>query len=144
MKKIVLVLTTLMLSMTACGDWQNIVGETELPLQAQNFIKTHFSMDDVARVEVEREKLHLEYQVYLNNGTELDFDMQGNFVGIDCQTKEVPAGIVPEVIEEYVKTNYAGLFIMEYNIEKRYLQVELNNGAELIFDLEGKFLRVDD
>ena len=144
MKKILFVLLSIVFSLTACADWQNIVGEKELPLQAQTFIKTHFSMDDIALVEVEREKLHIEIQVYLKDGTELDFDMQGNFLGIDCQTREVPAGIVPDVIEEYVKTNYAGLFIMEYNIENRYLQVELNNGLELIFNLEGKFLRVDD
>ena len=144
MKKILFVLSTLVLSLTACADWQNRVDNVQLPLQAETFINKYFSADAVIRVELDIEHLHREYDVYLNDGTKIEFDQQGNFLSIDCQTREVPAGIVPDMIMQYIQVHYAQFIVNEYHVETRHLVVELNNDIELIFDLEGNFIRVDD
>jgi hypothetical protein len=144
MKKILFVLSALVLSLSACADWQQTVSNSELPVQAQTFIKKYFNMDDIRYVEKELDGLHMEYHVYLKNATEIEFDHQGNLEKIDCQTAEVPAGIVPDMIVEYASTHFPQLYIMEYSIEPRHLKVELSNGLELIFDQEGNFLRMDD
>ena len=144
MKKILVIMTTMMLSLTACADRHQLIESSELPVQAQSFIQKYFNMADIAYIERDREGLHFEYNVYLKNATEIEFDHQGNLQALDCQTAPVPQGIVPELITQYVELHHSNYFIVEYIIEYRYLKVELNNGLELIFDLEGHFLRVDD
>ena len=82
--------------------------------------------------------------MYLKNATELDFDYQGILESIDCKRNPVPEGIVPAAIVNYVQMQYGDLFVVEYVVEHRYLQVELNNGLELVFDHEGRFVSIDD
>jgi hypothetical protein len=116
----------------------------DLPAKAQSFVLQYYNVSDVAHVERERDGLYYDYQVYLNNATELDFDHQGILESIDCKRNPVPEGIVPAAIVKYVQMHYGDLFVVEYVVEHRYLQVELNNGLELVFDHEGRFVRIDD
>lgn len=41
------------------------------------------------------------YEVRLSNGFEIDFDSAGDWVDIDGQTTEIPAGIIPSNITSY-------------------------------------------
>ena len=84
-----------------------------------------------------------DYEVYLANGTKVEFTLQGDWKEVRC-AGGVPAAIVPAAISKYVKTNYANAAIVK--IDKKYsgYEVELNNGLELKFDTKGKFLAIDD
>lgn len=144
MKKILAIMATLVISLTACADRHHVVEYKELPIQAQTFVQKYFNVSDIAYIEREREGVHHEYKVYLKNALEIEFDYQGNFKSIDCQITSVPEGIVPELIRSFVQTHYPDHLIVEYAVGYRYLTVELGNGMELIFDLEGHFVRVDD
>jgi hypothetical protein len=144
MKKMFVVMATLLLTLMACADEHEMVKYSELPASAQSFIQKYYAASDVSYVEVDREGFSREYNVYLKNGVEMEFDAQGNLQSIDCQRSPVPEGIVPELITQYVALHHPNSFIAEYAIGHRHLQVELNNGLELIFDLEGHFLRMDD
>lgn len=144
MKKIFAILATLTLSLTACADRHQLIEYPELPAQAQTFLKPYYNVADIAYIERERDGLHNEFKVYLKNATEIDFDHYGNLESIDCQVSSVPEGIVPELITSFVSLHHPDQFIVEYAIEHRHLKVELSNGWELIFDLEGNFIRVDD
>jgi len=93
---------------------------------------------------VEKEGLHNEYDVVLNNGVEITFDYKGNLEEIDCKQQAVPDGIVPEVIVNYVSTHFANAFIVKYKIERWGKEVKLNNYVELKFDQQGNFLGIDD
>lgn len=55
----------------------------------------------------------------------------------------VPAGIVPPTIAAYVADNYSVTGINEISRDNRGYEVELNTGVELIFDRDGKFVRID-
>jgi hypothetical protein len=44
----------------------------------------------------------------------------------------------------FVALHYPDQIAVEYHVERRTLNLELNSGLELIFDLEGQFLRIDD
>ena len=56
----------------------------------------------------------------------------------------MPNGIVPEVIKHYVTLHFPDSIIVEYVIESRRMKIELGTGIELLFDLEGNFLGIDD
>ena len=144
MKKILAALAILSISLTACADRHQMTQYSELPAQAQVFIKKYFNVDDIIYIECDRDGLHLEYNVHLKNNVEIEFDHQGNLQSVDCKRNPVPEGIVPELIMSYVGLHHPDNFIVEYVIEYRHLKVELNNDLELVFDLEGHFIRVDD
>lgn len=144
MKKIMTMLVVLTLSITACADRHQMIGVSDLPAQAQAFIQKYFNISDIAYIERDRDGIHYEYNVYLKNATEIDFDHQGNLQSIDCKRTSVPEGIVPEAIISFISSHYPNLFVVEYVIDYRHQTVELNNEIELIFDREGHFLRMDD
>lgn len=144
MKKMLIILATLALSLTACADHQQLINQSELPVLAQTFIQKYFNLAEVSYIERERDGMHHEYNVYLKDATKIEFDHQGNLQSVDCKRNPVPEGIVPELIMSYVGLHHPDNFIVEYVIEYRHLKVELNNDLELVFDLEGHFIRVDD
>ena len=113
MKKIITVLAIISLSMTACADRHQTVAYSEIPVQAQAFIEKYFKSSDVAYIERELENLHFEYNVYMKNGAEIEFDHQGNLKSIDCRVSAIPEGIVPEVIAHYVALHYPNHSIVE-------------------------------
>ena len=144
MKKFFIFAVSCILSLTACADHYQLIKYSELSVQAQAFIQQHFNQEDISHIERDREGLHYEYNVYLKNATEIDFDYQGNLQSIDCKHTTVPEGIVPEVIMSFISLHHPNLFVIEYVIDYRHQTVELNNEIELIFDREGHFLRMDD
>lgn len=144
MKKIFVFVAALTLSLVACADNHQLIKLSELPAPAQTFIRKYFHVDHVAYVERERDVLHYEYKVYLNNATEIDFDYQGHLESIDCKRTAVPEGVVPELIASFVKLHHPDQMIVEYAMDYRQQHVELNNGLELVFDSEGHFIRIDD
>ena len=144
MKKLFIILVGCVFSMTACADDHHLIKYSELPVQAQTFVQKYFNLEDISHIERDREGMHYEYNVYLRNTTEIEFDYQGNLQSIDCKYITVPKGIVPEVIMSFVSLHYPNLYVVEYVIDYRHQTVELNNEMELIFDREGRFLRMDD
>ena len=137
MKKVlVLLLSVMALNVYAFAD--KPVTFAQLPLKAQQFITKHFS-----GVQFLSATMDDDYEVYLANGTKVEFTLQGDWKEVKC-TGGVPAAIVPAAISKYVKTNFANAAIVK--IDKKYssYEVELNNGMELKFDTKGNFLAIDD
>ena len=77
MKKYFAILATLLISITACAEHKYSVSYSQLPTDAQKFVKTYFNIDDIAHIEMERDGLFHEYTVYLKNATTIDFDHAG-------------------------------------------------------------------
>ena len=144
MKKAFAIMATLFIALTACANHEHAIAYSELPAQAQSFIQHHFNVADIAYIEKERDGLLFEFTVYLKNATKIDFDQSGNLESIDCEIYPIPEGIIPEVIANYLKQHYSNHFAVKYSINRHTIEIELGNGLELLFDLEGKFLRIDD
>jgi ABC-type Zn2+ transport system substrate-binding protein/surface adhesin len=51
---------------------------------------------------------------------------------------------VQQKIADYISANYPNNSVTEVEIENQKIEVELSSGIELIFDLNGNFLRLDD
>lgn len=143
MKKMMIIMASVLLSLNACADRAQVGSFTNLPQAAQSFVETYFAKSDIAVILYEREGLHNEYEVRLNNGTKIEFDHQGNLEKVDCKTLPVPTDIVPASIVQYVETNHPTMFIVEYSIDRRKQSVELNTEMDIEFDKAGNFLRYD-
>lgn len=144
MKKMMALMATLMITLTACADRQQMIQFSELPAEAQSFVQKYYNVSDISYVEQEWDDMRYEYTVFLKNSTEMEFNHQGNLKSIDCKRSAIPEGIVSPAIASYVKEHYPNDFVVEYVIDYRRLKVELNNGWELIFDHNGNFLGMDD
>lgn len=141
---IIAAMASVVVCMSACAEKTQLVKFNELPQKAQTFIETYFNAANISFVKMEKDGLHNDYDVRMTDGTEIDFDHDGSLEQVDCNTKAVPAGIVPEKITTYVAEHFAGAFIVKYEIDRRELKVELNNSLDLEFDKQGNFLRVED
>ncbi|MCM1076880.1 MAG: PepSY-like domain-containing protein [Bacteroides sp.] len=151
MKKIYLFLMLCVFGCLAwsCGDDDDDKNEpiaiSDLPAAAKTFINQFYPDVKVSRVTKESSyhNSSSEYEVVFANGQEVEFDTAGNWTDIDAPKGQViPTGIMP-AIESYVSANYNGSGINEISRELRNYEVELTNGVELLFDLDGNFLGVD-
>lgn len=114
-----------------------------LPSAITEFIKQHFPNATIAGVEPDRDHGGLEYDVYLSDGTQLDFDANNQWEKVE-RMSGVPAFFIPKTIASYVKSNCQNAAITKINKEYNGYDVELANGMELTFDRSGRFVGMDD
>lgn len=87
----------------------------------------------------------IEYEVKLDNAIELEFNSKNQVKEIKSRSGiKLPDSVIPPSILSYVKANYRQNSIVEWELKKKKQEIELENGIELEFDLNGKFLRIDD
>lgn len=117
----------------------------ELPQAARTFIKKHFAKTAINHIKIDDNIFSGdEYDVVLDNGSEIDFDSKGDWKDIDCGRNGVPASVVLPAISNYVKSNYKNARIESISKKHNKYEVELTNGLDLEFSRSGAFMRVDD
>lgn len=125
------------------------INTAALPQAILIYISTNYPDNTIKEAEVEDNN---NYEVELNNGTELIFDQQGNFLGIDDDgdddfgDEDIAPGDLPANILDFIATYFPGTTIEEAERENNgNYEIELSNDVEIIFDADGTFLgRADD
>ena len=125
------------------------IAPADLPANIRNFIATHFPGTTIE--EAEREN-NGNYEIELSNDVELIFDADGKFLGLaddedndDKDDDDIDVSDLPQAILDYIATNYPDNTIIEAEREDdNTYEVTLNNGVELEFDSDGKFLNDED
>lgn len=144
MKKVLLFLTALLLSVGAAYADKYTISRDNLPAQAQEMLTKHFPKAKVAMIKVDR---HLfkktDYDVKLVNGTKIEFNNAGRWTSVDCKTRAVPDALVPKSIRNYVKKNFDGVKITQIERKLKGFEVELEDGIELTFDTLGNFKKME-
>lgn len=115
-----------------------------LPATAQATLNRYFAKTPVNHIKVDKKTFGgTEYDVILNDGTQIEFDSKGNWKEIDCGSRGVPDGLVLKPITDYVKRNFKGQKIVGIDVNKNNYEIELSNGVEIQFDRAGNFKKVD-
>ena len=112
----------------------------KLPAQAKTFVQQNFKDKKIIYAEKDFRK----YECRLNDGTQIDFNKDGTWDKVDCNMTAVPAAIVPQVIKDYVKTNFPDAFITKIDKERYGFDIELSNDLELEFNQQGALIGMDD
>lgn len=134
MKIRTLLYAALLLVLTACN-------RQELPPTASQFIKQHFPDASLVMVEMEEDDDNgMEYNVWLNDGTKLDFNMTGEWMQVSRKKTGVPAELVPEAIRQYVATNYPEKAIFKLKKRPYGYKIILSDDNDLRFNPQGLFL----
>ena len=119
------------------------VNTQALPATITAFIKQHFPNATIVGIEPDRDHGGLEYDVYLSDGTQVDFDANNQWDQVECM-RGVPAFFIPQGVANYVKSNFQNIAITKVNKEYHGYEIELANGMELTFDRSGRFMGMDD
>ena len=129
----------LLFTAVSCAH-DRIIPVTQLPAQAQTFIKTYFADKAVAYAKQDGAK----YEVKFNDGAEVEFTRRGEWDKVDCKFTAVPEAIVPEQIKNYVAANHPGALITKIDKERYGYEIELSNSLELKFDRNFNIFDIDD
>ena len=144
MKKCLYVtMMVLMFCLNACSQNQAISFD-KLPKIAQAFIVQYFNKADISLVKIDKEASGTEYEVFFSNGTELEFDKNGEFKKVDCKRQAVPESLVPAQVTHYVQANHPNSFITEWEKKRNGWKAELDNEIDLFFDKDYHFSGMDD
>ena len=137
------------------------VNPSDLPSAVQTYIASNYPNTGIYEAELEDECGQRVYEVELTDGVALHFDLQGNFLGteddFDCSDEQdgtyddddyVDPDSLPSAVQRYIASQYPSLSIYEVErddeCDQEVYEVELSNGLELYFDLQGNFLGTDD
>lgn len=146
MKKILIALMLLLTigTGTACADTY-AHDASVLPAAAQSVLKKNFKAQ-VTVVKIDKDfGIIKDYEVILNNGTEITFDSKGNWEEVEVgDNMNVPSGFLLQPMRTYINSNFKGVNVVGVEKKRRGYEVKLANGIELKFDTSGNFLRYDD
>ncbi len=145
MKKLLIVTLCLLGAMSASARDRYSHDQNVLPVAAQTVLKNNFK-SGVNHIKIDKDWGRVsEYEVILNDGTEITFDTKGNWKDIEVgRDVSIPKGLVPASILDYVKQNQKSATITGIEKGRSGYEVELSNGVEMKFNSAGAFLRYDD
>lgn len=119
-----------------------VLQPSDLPQEILDYINTHFG--DATILKIVKDEDDDEVDILLSNRIKLTFCWnQKNIIEI-ISDRQIPDEVLPVAIVEYVNNNFPNYFIVEWELDDDKQEVELNNGIELEFDLQGNFLSLDD
>ena len=134
-------MTTILLTSSAFAQ-ERILTAEQTPQKIRSYLQAHFPENKILMVKEDKERSKIDYEVKLDGRIELKFDK--NFVIKDIESKKaLPDGVIPQPIRDYVGEKYPNTAIVSWEKEKRKQKVELDNGLDLEFDLNGRFIRLD-
>ncbi len=145
MKKIFALLVALVFSVGAIYARDKVTSDVNvLPQPARTLLAKHFPKIAVNHIKIDSDVFSKDYDVVLQNGTEVSFDKDGNLKEVEAGVNTVPDGLVLKPIRQYVKSNFKGRRIVSLDVDRNSYDIELSDGLELKFDRAGNFLRIDD
>ncbi|EAH8542369.1 hypothetical protein A0X34_05430 [Campylobacter coli] len=111
-----------------------VVPVSELPKNAQDFISKNFRTAQIALVKKDIDS----YDVTLNDGTEIDFIINGEWKDVDGKYKALPNTILPNIMPKISASSNAQ--IIEVSREINGYKFELSNQLKIYTDAQGNIL----
>lgn len=144
MKKILTVVILLGAIFSASARDSYTRDKSVLPTAARIMVENNFKAE-VNHIKIDKEKgKAIEYDVILNDGTEIAFDRQGQWTEIEVERHgAIPTVLIPTAISSYINQTHKNASIIGIERKKTGYEVELSDGVELIFNQAGKFIRYD-
>lgn len=142
-KKLSALLLTLVFAftLTSC-DQESTISPDNLPNEIDSYISTHFPENTVLQAIKDKEGLKSTYEITLSDNIYLEFDSKMNITDIDGNAK-LPDSVIPEKILQYVAFNYPNNYITDWELDDRNQQIQLDNGLDLEFNMNGDFIKID-
>ena len=142
MKRLVVLVAAILFATTSVFAEGKKISFDKLPGNAKKFIKEFFADKTIGSVLTEGRSIYQEYDVDFEDGPEVEFNSKGEWTKVDCEKSEVPKGIIPAKISDYVKKLFKGKTINEIEkLKGGAYKVELSNGVDLAFNKKFKMIK---
>ncbi len=138
-----LAMCALVFSFAACDDEKSI-SFGRLPDGAQTFIETYFPGVGVTSIIREKDDGRTTYDVLLDDGTDIEFNGQGEWTSLDSFFSPLPTGFLPAAIPAKVEELHPGAGIHGVDKEVGGYKVEVLDGNvqwDMYFNTQGEFGR---
>lgn len=145
MKKMMFLFVSLfVMNLAVFADNDKPIQVTEMPKEAQSFVKSHFANQSVAVAKMETDFFDKTYDVIFTNGDKLEFDKKGNWTKVDCEHTQVPQAVIPAAIQQYVSKNYPDAKVVKIEkTDRKGFDVDLSNGFDIEFDKKMRVVEID-
>ena len=117
-----------------------VVPSSDLPKMVTDIFSTHARPSSTTRRIARKDELIMIYDVILSDNTTLKFNCRKEIICISS-TSQLPEGVTPEQINNYVSENFSNNFILDWKLTKKDQAMKLNNGQILHFNMNGDFLK---
>lgn len=126
-------------ALTACDDDRSVT-VAQLPQPARDFLTEYFNGQQAGSAAKDGDK----YDIILDSGVDIEFDANGQWTQVDAPDGgTIPTGYIPELIEDFIAANYPTTSVNEVTRKRNRYEIELNNGLELRFNLDGSYAGMD-
>jgi hypothetical protein len=133
-----------MISLGSFAQKDKKIELNELPQKAQVFIKQNFTKEKAQQILKETgELIDTGYDVVFKNKLKIKFDKKGDWKEVDGKRNPIPTDFIPDKIIKYIQRSFPNNYVVKIEREKRKYEVEITNGLELEFDLDGNFIKID-
>ncbi|NDJ26969.1 hypothetical protein DMB95_02990 [Campylobacter sp. MIT 12-8780] len=113
-----------------------VVAPNTLPANAQGFIKQNFPAAQIMLVKRDLDS----FDVTLNDGTEIDFNINGQWTSVDGKYKAIPTGFLGQAIVSKVRAAQPNAVIIDVDRKIGGFKFKLNNMMEVYTDMNGNVL----
>lgn len=120
--------------LSSCDDEKKI-DFGDLPSEARSFIENYFPSADILSIVQEKEDGRKEYQVKLSDGTDMEFDEDGEWTNIECHFSPLPTGILPANVITKVEELHPEAYINGVEKELGGYVVEVTDAGGIDWDM---------
>ena len=120
--------------LSSCDDEKKI-DFGDLPSEARSFIENYFPSADILSIVQEKEDGRKEYQVKLSDGTDMEFDEDGEWTNIECYFSPLPTGILPANVITKVVELHPEAYINGVEKELGGYVVEVTDAGGIDWDM---------
>lgn len=142
-KNILTLAIAILFSLNALAQ-NNMTKFEQLPVTAQEFVKTYFNDYTIQYIFCDREFTDVDYKIRFEDGTEIEFNAKGEWTDVSSKQKCIPTGFILKEITNYVEMNHNGMCITDIEKEFNRITIELNDSLEIEFNSKGKLMSYDD
>jgi hypothetical protein len=115
--------------------------ETKIPARSQEFIDRFFPESSVVIVEKDMDIDGQEkYEVWLNDGTKIQFSMHGDWKVVARKKTGVPLSLIPPQIVGFVKSRYPDNVVTKFSRKDYGYKLELSDDMDLRFNKQYQFI----
>lgn len=130
-------------AVTACAGDDKPITFSELPAEAQAFIKKYFDSSAIALAKMDTDFLDRDYEVIFTTGDKVEFDAKGQWTELKCTFSKVPDECIPAEIGAYVAKSYPDTKIIEIERDAKKTEVKISSGIEIEFDKNYNVIDID-
>lgn len=109
-----------------------VIPADRLPQQIRDAVAAAFPESRIRRAQADAH----EYEVVLDDGTEIEFYQDGIWKEIDSHAG-IPESLLPEFVTAYVGEHFLDVTVCKVEKNRKRLAVELSDGTELYFSHDG-------